>query len=188
MLHRALLLGLFAVAGLAGQTHDLKPGDKAPAFLATTLDGNRVAFQDLNQGGPVFLYFIREGDTVNTAASSYIHRIINAYMPARAKWFGVTDADEPHARAWLARYNTPYQLLMDRDRRMVHTFQVTSSPTVIEIGADGIIAGQWTGLSGDGMKKLNAAVASANGATARSIDLTGAPSTTEYGESYGTGG
>ncbi|HWA81966.1 MAG TPA: redoxin domain-containing protein [Fimbriimonadaceae bacterium] len=187
MLQKTLILGVIAVFGLGAQTQDLRPGEKAPAFLATTIDGNRVAFQDLNKGGPVFLYFIREGDRVNTAASTYVDRILKAYMPARAKWFGVTDGDEAHARSWLARYNNPYQMLMDRDRRLVHAFQIASSPTVIEIRSDGTIGGEWIGYSGPELKSLNMATARANRIRAKAINLSGAPSTTEYGEAYAKG-
>lgn len=190
MLTSALLLGLVVVTPHQSQkqTHDLKAGSMAPAFMVQTLDGDRVTLKELNPGGPVFLYFIHEGDTVNTSASSYIHRIVASYMPAKAKWYGVYDSSEANARSWLARYRTPYQMLMDRDLRMVHTFQVASSPTVIEIDPQGMIAEEWIGLSGAGMKDLNSAVAAANGVKAKTIDLTAAPSTTQFGTRYGATG
>src|SRR5579862_4618675 len=149
MLSRTLLLSFMAISALAvTQSHDWKPGDPAPPFMASTIDGDRVTIKELNPGGPVFLYFIKDGDQINTAASSFVHRIIHAYMPAKAKWYGVFDGDEAHARSWLAASNTPYRILMDRDLAVVHAFQVQSSPEVIEIDGNGKIVKAWMGLSG----------------------------------------
>ena len=88
MLTTMLLLGPMAASPSQAQTstHDLRVGDKAPHFMVQTLDGDRVTLGDLNPGGPVFLYFIHEGDTTNVAPSSYIHRIIGTYAPSKAKW------------------------------------------------------------------------------------------------------
>src|SRR5579871_622415 len=164
MIYKSLLVGVLAVAGVAAaQNHDWKRGDAAPSFMVSTIDGNRVTLKDLNPGQTKFLYFIHNGDQINTAASSFIHRILHAYMPAKAKWYGVFDGDEAHARSWLATYDTPYQMLMDRDRTVVHAFQVQSSPTVIEIDGNGKIVKEWVGLSGAGMKNLNRFAAEANG-------------------------
>ena len=177
-------VGLAAVS-LAFAHQSLTSGAQAPEFLAMSVEGKRLTLKDLRGEGVVFLYFIQAGDPVNNEAMNYIHRMIDAYYPNNhAKFFGVINQDQSHARAWAAEVNPPYKLLLDPRNELVYKFKVESSPAIVEIDAEGKIVKEWQGYSGYWLKDLNGYLSKATNRPLRKFDLSKTPSVTRFGKPY----
>jgi peroxiredoxin len=170
---------------LASASQSLTPGDTAPEFLISSIDGKRTSLKDLRGEGVVFLYFIRDGDPVNNEAMNMLHRMIRAYYPNdHAKFFGVINADQNRARSWNAEMDPPYKLLLDPKLELVYKYKVESSPAIVEIDTQGRIVKEWQGFSGYWLKDLNGFLAKATRKPLRQFDFSKTPSVTQFGRPY----
>ncbi len=140
----------------------LRVGDRAPAFTAVTQGGATVALSDF-RGKPVVLYFYPRDDTPGCTREACGFR--DAWAEFRehgAVVLGVSvDPVKAHDR-FAAKYQLPFPLLADEDRRIVRaygvwgpkkfmgrTFDGTHRVTFL-IGPDGRIRKIWTGVKPDG--------------------------------------
>jgi hypothetical protein len=174
------------VVSLAGSAlaQSWQAGDKLPNFSIKSTDGKTLSRQDLLSDGPIFLYFIQDGDGVNNLAMPWITRIISSYVPGHARWYGVFSGRSDRADSWTAEFNPPFRLLLDTDLTVVKTLHVKTSPTVIQVDSSGAVVDEWSGYSGYYLKALNRAMAKANGMRPAKIDFRHTPSTTRYGMPY----
>jgi len=179
-------VGLAATSlGWAFARQSLTSGATAPEFLADSIEGKRLALKDLRGEGVVFLYFIRANDPVNTEAMTYIHRMIHTYYPNdHAKFFGVVDLDQSHARSWAAEISPPYKLLLDPRNELVYKYKIESSPAIVEIDTEGKIVREWQGFSGYWLKDLNGYLAKATQKRLHQFDFSATPSVTKFGRPY----
>ncbi len=162
----------------------VKVGDPSPKFSALSMDGKRLFLKDLENEGPIFLYFLRDGDAVARKETAYIKQIVKAYTPSRSNWYAVINGREDRARSLAAEYALPFRILRDEDLSAVHAFGIQNSPAVVQISHTGKILGIWRGFSGYRLKAINKAAASVNRRKIHSIDFSSTPSTTEYGLDY----
>jgi peroxiredoxin len=165
----------------AAPAQSWQAGDQAPEFSLMSTEGKRLFLRDLQNNGPIVLYFIRYGDAVNNQAAPWIHRIIRSYVPGRAKWYGVIPEKEDRASSWQAEFNPPYRLLLDPELEATRLFKIESSPAIVLIGADGRIVKEWQGYSGFWLKDLNSYMAKVNDSKKKRIDFSRTPSVTRYG-------
>ncbi|HEY0866439.1 MAG TPA: redoxin domain-containing protein [Fimbriimonas sp.] len=179
-------IAIVALAGLSclGSAQSWQFGDPAPEFSLMSTEGKRLFLRDLQNNGPIVLYFIRYGDAVNNQAAPWIHRIIKTYVPGRAKWYGVITEKRDRADSWQAEFNPPYRLLLDPEYQAVRAFKIESSPAIVLIGADGKIVKEWQGYSGYWLKDLNHYMARVNDSKFKYIDFNSTPSTTRYGAEF----
>ncbi|MBN9501451.1 MAG: hypothetical protein BGO01_01385 [Armatimonadetes bacterium 55-13] len=172
-------------SGCASAKQSLTPGDLAPEFLISSIEGKRLSLKDLRGEGVVFLYFIKDGDSVNNDAMPYIHRLIRAYYPnEHAKFFGVINVDQSRARAWNAEINPPYKLLLDPRGDLIYKYKIESSPAIVEIDTEGKIVKEWQGFSGYWLKDLNGFVSKATRKPLKQFDFSKTPSVTQFGRPY----
>lgn len=176
-------LAILATFPAVGQ-QNWKPGEAAPKFTIMALDGTRRTIGQLKEEGPFFLYFIHDGDPVNSLAKRFVDRIAGAYMPARTKWYGVVDMKANRARSFNSEGVTPYKFLLDPDSSVRKLFKVESSPTVILVGSDGRIVKAWPGFSAYWLKDINAEAARVNRQPMKRLDFSKAPSVTIFGSGY----
>jgi len=185
-----IILGILAAVGMSGAAHaqtnangrTSQVGKAVPPFTTLAIGGQRVSFDDMKgQGSPIFIYFINGSDPLSSQASNYINRIASAYSPSKTKWFGIINQPEEKVRSYQAEFNPPYQLLMDTNSSSMQLLGAQSSPTLVEIGSDGKIKREWTGLSAPLMKSINREVARANGMKPAEMDFSKLPSTTQVG-------
>jgi len=102
----------------------LKPGDKAPQFLATTQDGSRVSLADF-KGKDVILYFYPRDDTPGCTKEACAFRDeFAAFRNRGAVVLGVSiDSTKSHAK-FAAKFMLPFLLLADEDKSMVQAYGV----------------------------------------------------------------
>ena len=100
----------------------LKPGDKAPDFVATTQNGDRISLSDF-KGKQVVLYFYPRDDTPGCTKEACTFRDEFAALKKKgAVVLGVsTDPVKSHAR-FVEKYKLPFTLLADEDKKLVQAY------------------------------------------------------------------
>lgn len=102
----------------------LKEGDLAPAFTAQTDGGRTIALADF-AGRPVILYFYPRDDTPGCTKEACAFRDAYASFTAKgAVVLGVSaDSVKAHDK-FIKKFNLPFPLLADEDKRIVEAYGV----------------------------------------------------------------
>ncbi|PYJ11368.1 MAG: thioredoxin-dependent thiol peroxidase [Verrucomicrobia bacterium] len=106
----------------------LKVGDAAPEFCAQAIGGKyeggeTVSLADF-RGLPVVLYFYPKDDTPGCTVQACGLRDAWAELGARATIFGVSvDSSASHEK-FIKKYQLPFPLLSDADKRIVEAYGV----------------------------------------------------------------
>lgn len=102
----------------------LKEGDPAPAFTASDQDGKQVSLTDFT-GKKVILYFYPKDNTPGCTAEACNFR--DHYESLTADGFEVigisVDGEKSHQK-FIDKYNLPFTLLVDEDKKIVNDYQV----------------------------------------------------------------
>jgi len=104
----------------------LAVGDKAPNFGARAIGGEYGDGRDINlgefRGTPVVLYFYPRDDTPGCTVQACSLRDSWGDLGGRAKIFGVSvDSPQSHAK-FIGKYQLPFPLLSDPDKRIVKAY------------------------------------------------------------------
>ena len=104
-------------------TH-LKKGDKAPDIKAKDQNGKEVSLKDL-KGKKVVLFFYPKDNTPGcTAEACNLRDNYNALQKAGYEVIGVsTDSEKSHQK-FIEKYNLPFTLLVDEDKKIVNDYGV----------------------------------------------------------------
>jgi len=102
----------------------LKEGDKAPDFSAKDQDGNDVSLADL-KGRRVVLYFYPKDDTPGCTKEACSFRDSDdIYKEKNIRVLGVsTDSEKSHQK-FISKFNLPFTLLADTDKKIVEDYGV----------------------------------------------------------------
>ena len=137
-------------------TKPLEVGDAAPKFRAIAVggrygEGTPVSLADF-KGRTVVLYFYPKDDTPGCTTQACALRDAWADFTGKAEVFGVsTDSAASHAK-FIAKFELPFPLLVDAEKKLVNDFGVWvqksmygkkymgTERTTFVIGADGKIA------------------------------------------------
>jgi peroxiredoxin Q/BCP len=104
-------------------TH-LKQNDKAPDFLAKDQNGNPVKLADY-KGKKLVMYFYPKDDTPGCTAESCNLR--DNYEILKSKGYeivGVSNDDEKKHQKFIKKYELPFTLLADTDKKVVTDYGV----------------------------------------------------------------
>lgn len=100
----------------------LKEGDLAPDFTARDADGGEIKLSDL-RGRRVVLYFYPKDDTPGcTKQACSIRDSYGEFEREGIKVIGVSLDDAASHQAFAAKYNLPFTLIADTDRRVSEAF------------------------------------------------------------------
>lgn len=102
----------------------LKEGDLAPEFIANDQNGNQIKLSDF-RGTKVVLYFYPKDDTPGCTKEACSFRDADdVYAEKGIKVFGVsTDSEKSHQK-FVTKYNLPFTLLADTDKKIVEDYGV----------------------------------------------------------------
>ena len=103
---------------------ELKEGDSAPAFTAKDQNGNLVSLSDF-LGRDVILYFYPKDDTPGCTAEACNFR--DNYQSLTSKGFeviGVSTDDEKSHQKFISKYQLPFTLISDSDKKIVEDYGV----------------------------------------------------------------
>lgn len=102
----------------------LKPGDKAPAFTAKDQNGNTVSLKEF-KGRKVVLYFYPKDDTPTCTVQACNLR--DNFTQLKAKdimVIGISVDDEKKHKKFETKYNLPFTLIADPERKIVEAYGV----------------------------------------------------------------
>lgn len=102
----------------------LNPGDKAPLFTGTDQNGKKVSLRDF-KGKKLVLYFYPEDDTPGCTAEACDFRDNYASLIAKGyEVVGVSIDSEASHRGFREKYQLPFTLLADQDKKIVGEYDV----------------------------------------------------------------
>src|SRR6202050_3673573 len=100
----------------------LKEGDKAPTFTVATSGGGKISIADY-KGQNVILYFYPKDDTPGCTKEACAFR--DGFAQFRNAGLTVlgcsVDSSDAH-RAFIKKYNLPFSLLLDPDRKIATNY------------------------------------------------------------------
>ncbi len=102
----------------------LTTGDQAPAFSAKNQNGENIFLSDF-AGKTVILYFYPKDDTPGCTAEACSFR--DNYEALSAKGYvviGVSTDDEKSHTKFVNKYNLPFNLIADTDKKIVEAYGV----------------------------------------------------------------
>jgi len=111
----------------------LKEGDIAPEFAAATNEGKTVSLSDF-RGKNVILYFYPKDSTPGCTKEACAFRDdFSEFKKRGAVILGVsTDSAKSHAK-FVQKYNLPFPLLVDEDKKIVNSYGVYGPRTFMGI-------------------------------------------------------
>ncbi len=133
----------------------LEPGVKAPAISAKDQDGKTVTLEEY-RGGRVVLYFYPKDDTPGCTKEACAFRDnFPKFNSVGVEVLGVSIDDEKKHKKFAEKYQLPFRLVSDPDRKIVEAYGVwgmkkfmgreymgTSRVTYL-INEDGVIEHVW---------------------------------------------
>jgi AhpC/TSA family len=144
------------------------------AFSAVAPDGRVFTWSGMTRSRPFVLVFIRRGCPCNADFEPFFHRLANRYRDV-AEFAGVIDADADAAFAHASAHKTPYLVLADPDRVIIHRFEAKNGGYVALLRSEGAIDTLWPGCSAEMMRELGRRIAVLSGVNERSLDVAGMP-------------
>ena len=102
----------------------VKEGNKAPDFTSKDQNGNKVKLSDL-KGQRVVLYFYPKDDTPGCTKQACSLRDSNDVFAEKGiKVLGVSIDDEKSHQKFIAKYDLPFDLIADTDKKIVEKYGV----------------------------------------------------------------
>lgn len=102
----------------------LKEGSKAPDFTGKDQDGNKVKLSDY-KGKKVVLYFYPKDDTPGCTKEACSFRDADQTYAAKGiKVFGVSTDDEKSHQKFISKFQLPFDLIADTDKKIVEKYGV----------------------------------------------------------------
>jgi peroxiredoxin Q/BCP len=102
----------------------LEEGDIAPDFSVTDQNGKTVNLSDF-RGQRVVLYFYPKDDTPGCTKEACSFRDANdIYSKENIKVIGVSTDDEASHRKFISKFDLPFTLLADTDKKIVNDYGV----------------------------------------------------------------
>lgn len=99
-------------------------GKKAPDFTSKDQDGNKVKLSDL-KGQKVVLYFYPKDDTPGCTKEACSFRDADeGFKEKGIKVFGVSIDDEKSHQKFISKYQLPFDLIADTDKKIVEKYGV----------------------------------------------------------------
>ena len=116
----------------------LKPGDKAPAFEATNQNGETVRLSDF-EGKKVLLFFYPRASTPGcTAEACNLRDNYQAFLSKGYEVIGVSADTEKKQLNFSEKYDLPYSLLADTDKKVIEAYGVWGPKKFMGKEYDGI--------------------------------------------------
>ena len=140
----------------------LELGDRAPDFKTADQDGEKISLKDL-RGRKVVLYFYPKDDTPGCTKEACSFRDgFSKFRKRKVEVLGVSADDERSHKKFAEKYDLPFRLLADTDKKIVQDYGVWGEKSLYGrkfmginrvtylIDEKGRIAGVWPKVKPDG--------------------------------------
>jgi peroxiredoxin len=117
-------------------------GDKAPAFVATTIDGQKVSLDNSRIEKPVFLVFWATWCPFCEAAIPRLKEIYAAYGQKDVTFIAINPGVHDSLRKtqlYVEKYKIPYPVVYDEGGTIAKSFGINGVPTVIIVDKKDIV-------------------------------------------------
>ena len=102
----------------------LKEGSKAPDFTSVDQNGKKFKLSD-QKGKKVVLYFYPKDDTPGCTKEACSFRDAeDVYKKKGIKVYGVSTDDEKSHQKFISKYDLPFDLIADTDKKVVEKYGV----------------------------------------------------------------
>ncbi len=102
----------------------MKTGDKAPSFKSKDQDGKDISLEDF-KGKKLAIYFYPKDDTPGcTEQACNLSDNYNALQKAGYELIGISVDDEKSHRKFADKFNLPFRLVADVDKKIVEDYGV----------------------------------------------------------------
>jgi len=123
----AMMLSLFSGFGSA-EAAPLKVGDPVPAVTVNDQDGKPVDVAESGAKGLLLVYFYPKADTPGCTKQGCSLRDSWGELQKRGVTvLGVSSDDEKGQKAFREKYNLPFRLLADKEKKAIAAFRVGST-------------------------------------------------------------
>jgi hypothetical protein len=145
-----------------------------PVITANTDRGEVFTWPVPGDPGPLLLVFIKKGCPCSVELEPIFHRLNRSYADV-AHFAGVIDADVATARRFADANATPYPILADPERRIIHRFRAENGAYVaLLVPRDGpVVDALWPGCSDELFACMGRRVAATAGVAERRLDVSG---------------
>jgi peroxiredoxin len=158
-LKAALALLVFVVSALpatAQQHAGANVGDAAPEFQLQQINGQTISLDELH-GHPAIIIFWTSWCPICRAEAPEFNRLMRRYRASGIRVLGINiQESEKRTRAGIKDFGIRYPVALDTDASVARRYQVTATPTVIFLDADGVIKYKGTRLPEDYDRRLTA--------------------------------
>jgi peroxiredoxin Q/BCP len=121
-------LALCFAGPLAASSEPLKVGDPAPDAASVDQNGKPVKLSELYGAGWTLVYFYPKADTPGCTAEACSLRDAFADLTKKGVTVVGVSADKPDAqKAFKEKYQLPFTLLADSDKRVIQAFGVPTT-------------------------------------------------------------
>ena len=109
----------------------LKVGDRVPDFTLSDQNGQPTSLAELLTGGCLVLYFYPKDDTPGCTKQACSFRDADAELKERGiTVLGVSVDDESSHQKFISKYQLPFDLLADTDKKIVEDYGVWGEKTL----------------------------------------------------------
>lgn len=107
---------------------NLRIGDLAPDFSATTHDGNRLHLSDyVGRCGLVLFFYPKDGTSLCTKEACAFRDSYENFIAAGVEVIGVSGDTEESHREFIRQHKLSFPLISDTDGKLRKTFEVTKT-------------------------------------------------------------
>jgi peroxiredoxin len=166
-----------------------------PALAATTDRDQLFTWPHPGDRRPLVLFFIKNGCPCSVEMEPFFQRVARTYADV-VHFAGVIDGDVRSARSYAEANATPYPILADPQRQIIHRFRAENGAYVALVTPSGFAEGTsppggspakagapgeptidclWPGCSAEMLNQMGRRIAAGAGIAERPLDVCGAP-------------
>jgi len=153
---------------------------EAPTFATKDYEGKAVTLGGEALTRPQFIYFIKDGCPCSIEVEPLFHDLQKRFAKS-IEFVGVIDQADKKARQWSTDMLTPYPVVSDPTKQIIHAYGATNSAFSVLVGKNGKILKMWPGYSIDLLEDMNQNLAVAIGQEPKPFDTKWAPKTRAAG-------
>lgn len=131
-------------------------GDVAPAFSLAAVDGSKVSLADALKKGPVVAAFFKISCPICQYTFPFLERLHQAYGSERVTFWGISQDNGHDTKDFCKEFGITFPALVDEKGYPVsNAYGLTTVPTVLLIGPDGIVRVSGNGFSKKELEKIS---------------------------------
>ncbi|HEV2288582.1 MAG TPA: TlpA disulfide reductase family protein [Candidatus Acidoferrales bacterium] len=142
----------------------IQPGQIAPTFALSGMDGRNYSLASALKKGPVLAAFFKISCPVCQFTFPFLERMYEDYGDEKMSFWGISQDNAADTQEFLAEYGVKFQALLDSDGyKISKLYGLTNVPTLFLIQPDGKVHMACVGFVKNDIEKMAAQAAVASG-------------------------